>query len=62
MQVLYDSVQHRPLYSSICMAMLQYWNIPESSSDPCVPNRTHLNPESAKIDEDNHKGVNLGKA
>jgi len=60
--VLYDYVQHRPLYSCICMVMLQYWNILESSSHPCVPNGTHLNPESAKIDEDNHNGVNLGKA
>jgi len=43
------------------MAMLQYWNIPESSSHLCVPNGTHLN-SSSKIDENGHKGVTLGKA
>jgi len=44
------------------MAMLQYWNILEITSHLCVPNGKHLNAESAKRDEDNHKGVNLGKA
>ncbi|XP_024632372.1 DDT domain-containing protein PTM isoform X5 [Medicago truncatula] len=60
-QVLYASVQHRQVYSGICMAMLQYWNIPESSSHLCVPNGTHLS-SSSKIDENDHKGFTLGKA
>ncbi|KAF7805669.1 DDT domain-containing protein PTM-like [Senna tora] len=30
LKVLYASVEHRPLYYGICMAVLKYWNIPES--------------------------------
>ncbi|KEH38931.1 hypothetical protein MTR_2g084660 [Medicago truncatula] len=58
-QVLYASEKHRPLYSGICMAMLQYWNISKNSSHLCVPNGTHLNSESSKIDENDHKGSNM---
>jgi len=41
--------------------MLQYWNIPESSSHLCVLKGRHLN-SSSKIDENDHKGVTMGKA
>jgi hypothetical protein len=73
-RVLCASIQHRPVYSDICMAMLQYWNISESFQHLCVPNGTHLNSENSKIDEtisaallphvveNDHKGVSLGKA
>ncbi|CAJ1979192.1 unnamed protein product [Sphenostylis stenocarpa] len=30
LRVLYESMQHRPIYHDICMAVLQYWNFPES--------------------------------
>ncbi|MCH85461.1 chromodomain-helicase-DNA-binding protein, partial [Trifolium medium] len=73
-RVLCASIQHRPVYSGICMAMLQYWNISESFQHLCVPNGTHINSENSKIDEkisaallphvveNDHKGVSLGKA
>ncbi|CAK8535332.1 unnamed protein product [Lathyrus sativus] len=73
-RVLYASMQHRHLYSSICTAILQYWNISESFILPCVPNGVHINSEYSKIDENtsvtllphvvenDHRGVSLGKA
>nr|KYP68630.1 Nucleosome-remodeling factor subunit BPTF [Cajanus cajan] len=30
LQVLYESMQHRPIYHDICMAVLQYWSVPEN--------------------------------
>ncbi|KAL5081861.1 hypothetical protein RYX36_010282 [Vicia faba] len=73
-RVLYASMQHRHIYSSICTAILQYWNISESFILPCVPNGVHINSECSKIDENtsvtllphvvenDHNGVSLGKA
>lgn len=72
-RVLYASMQHRHVYSSICTAVLQYWNISESFLLPCVPNGVHINSEYSKIDEDtsaallphvvenDHKDVSFGK-
>ena len=48
LQVLYGSLQHRPIYYDICMAVIQYWNIPESF----LPLRPPLR-------EDGHKPVSL---
>ncbi|XP_012573010.1 DDT domain-containing protein PTM isoform X2 [Cicer arietinum] len=65
-RVLYASMQHRDAYFGICIAMLQYWNIPESF--------LHLNSENLMIDanisaaalpplvENDHKAVSVGKA
>ncbi|TKY48606.1 Nucleosome-remodeling factor subunit BPTF [Spatholobus suberectus] len=71
LKVLSASVQHRPIYSGICMAVLQYWNIPESSSPLCVTTGPQVNSTNTKMDanfstallrpmvEEEHKAVSL---
>lgn len=73
-RVLYASMQHRHVYSSICTAILQYWNISESFLLPCVPNGVDISSEYSKIDENtsaellphvvenDHNGVSFGKS
>ena len=67
-QVLYESMLHRPMYHGICMAVLQYWNISENFLPLCASTDTNLRDEtkfSAPLrppsSEDNHKPVSLVK-
>ncbi|XP_027340663.1 DDT domain-containing protein PTM-like isoform X2 [Abrus precatorius] len=70
-QLLYASVQHRPIYSGICMAALQYWNIPESFLPLCVISVPQVNSANTKTDlnsstvppmVEDHKAVSSVKA
>ncbi|XP_061346257.1 DDT domain-containing protein PTM-like [Gastrolobium bilobum] len=73
LQVLCDSMQHRPIYYGICMAVLRYWNVPENFLPLSVSTGTIVNSASIKeetkfstsllppLGEDNHKPVSLGK-
>ncbi|RDY08013.1 DDT domain-containing protein PTM, partial [Mucuna pruriens] len=73
LQVLYASEQHRPIYNGICMAVLQYWNIPEKFIPLCVTAGPQVNSTNTKTDanssnallppmvEEDHKAVSLVK-
>ncbi|XP_020231011.1 DDT domain-containing protein PTM [Cajanus cajan] len=73
LQVLLASLQHRPIYNDLCMAVLQYWNIPESFLPLCVTTGPHVNSTNTKTDmnistaflhpmvEEDHKAVSLVK-
>ncbi|XP_028808128.1 DDT domain-containing protein PTM [Neltuma alba] len=50
LQLLYASVDHRPLYYGICMAVLHYWNIPESFLHVSVGSGTDANNSSTEED------------
>ncbi|KAK4255189.1 hypothetical protein QN277_008216 [Acacia crassicarpa] len=50
LQVLCASVDHRPLYSQICMAVLHYWSIPESILPVSVRSGTDANNSSTEED------------
>lgn len=45
--MLYEAVQHRPIYDGICMAVLQYWNLPANFL-PSVSTETNVNSENMK--------------
>lgn len=73
LQALYASVDHRPLYDGICMAVLHYWSIPESILPASVRTGTDANNSSTEEDnklasllttplgEKDHTAVNLVK-
>ncbi|XP_047179589.1 DDT domain-containing protein PTM-like [Vigna umbellata] len=50
LQVLYASLQYRPIYHDICMAVLQYWSVPESLLFNSVSSGANVN--SANIKEE----------
>lgn len=50
LQVLYASVDHRPVYYGICIAVLHYWNIPESILPVSVRTGTDVNNSSTVED------------
>lgn len=50
LHLLYSSAHHRGLYSDICLAILQYWNIPASILP--LPERTESYLKLEKIKED----------
>ncbi|KAJ1378783.1 Zinc finger, PHD-type [Sesbania bispinosa] len=72
-QVLYESMQHRPIYYGICMAVLRYWSIPENFLPLSVSAGINVNPTNIKeeakfstsllppLSEDNQKPVSLVK-
>ncbi|XP_027347910.1 DDT domain-containing protein PTM-like [Abrus precatorius] len=72
LQVLYEPMQYRPLYHDICMAVLQYWSIPESFLPLAVSTGTDVKSVNIKeetalstslppLGEGNHKPVSLVK-
>ncbi|OIV99294.1 hypothetical protein TanjilG_17104 [Lupinus angustifolius] len=73
LQLLYESMQHRPMYYGICMAALQYWNIPGSVLPLSASTGKNVNLVIKKeetdfhtsllppSDEVNHKPINLVK-
>ncbi|TKY67122.1 Nucleosome-remodeling factor subunit BPTF [Spatholobus suberectus] len=73
LQVLYESMRHRPIYHDIYMAVLQYWSVPESFLLHSVSTGTNLNSANIKeetkpftsllppLGEGNHKPVRLVK-
>ncbi|CAL0329043.1 unnamed protein product [Lupinus luteus] len=49
LQLLYESMQHRPMYYGICMAALQYWNIPGSALPLSVSSVTTESPSHESL-------------
>ncbi|CAL5212228.1 unnamed protein product [Lathyrus oleraceus] len=65
-QVLYESMLHRPMYYDICMAVLQYWNVAEKFLPLPASTETNIKDESQfpapllpPPSEENHKPVSL---
>ncbi|KAF7823287.1 DDT domain-containing protein PTM-like [Senna tora] len=50
LQALYASIQHRPIYHGICLAVLQCWNIPESVLPLSHTSETYVNSEDSNED------------
>ena len=50
LQVLYASEQLRPIYSGICMAILEYWKIPENFLSICVTSVPQVNFTNSNTD------------
>ncbi|KAL2328516.1 hypothetical protein Fmac_021943 [Flemingia macrophylla] len=73
LQMLCESMQHRPIYYDICMAVLQYWSVPENFLFHSVSAGTNVNSSNIKeetesstsllpsLGEDSHKHVSLVK-
>ncbi|KAK7262215.1 hypothetical protein RJT34_29778 [Clitoria ternatea] len=71
LQVLYESMQHRPIYHDICMAVLQYWSFPECFFSLSIPTGTNVNSANIKeeaetslhspLGEGTHKPISLVK-
>ncbi|XP_020214078.2 LOW QUALITY PROTEIN: DDT domain-containing protein PTM-like [Cajanus cajan] len=57
LQVLYESMQHRPIYHDICMAVLQYWSVPENFLFHSVATGTNVN--SSNIKEETEPSTSL---
>jgi len=50
LRVLYASEQLRPIYNGICMAMLEYWKIPENFLSICVTSVPQVNLTNSNTD------------
>nr|XP_007132372.1 hypothetical protein PHAVU_011G089300g [Phaseolus vulgaris]ESW04366.1 hypothetical protein PHAVU_011G089300g [Phaseolus vulgaris] len=48
LRVVYASMQHRPIYHDICMAVLQYWSVPESLLFHSVSSGANVNSANRK--------------
>ncbi|KAF1899563.1 hypothetical protein Lal_00019691 [Lupinus albus] len=57
LQLLYESMQHRPMYYGICMAVSQYWNIPGSVLPLSVSTGTNINSAIKKEETDLHTSL-----